>query len=117
MMFFNYRSRSRVILLVFPYIFSLLVTALTTGLLFVLRSSISSAAVALLYLLPVGMSTFLWGLGPGILAAIVAFLAFNYFFIFPYYTFFVHQTQDLLALLVFLVVAVVISQLVGRTRR
>ncbi|HJW89551.1 MAG TPA: ATP-binding protein, partial [Anaerolineales bacterium] len=117
MMFFNYRSRSRVILLVFPYIFTLLVTALTTGLLFVLRSSISSAVVALLYLLPVGMSTFLWGLGPGILAAIVAFLAFNYFFIFPYYTFFVHQTQDLLALLVFLVVAVVISQLVGRTRR
>ena len=112
----NYRSRSRVVGIVFPYIFTLLVTALTTGLLFVLRSSINPAIVALLYLLPVGMSTFLRGLGPGILAAFAAFLAFNYFFIFPYYTFSVHQTQDLLALLVFLVVAVVISQLVGRTR-
>lgn len=111
------RSRFRVVGLVYPYTLSLLVTVLTTGLLFVLRSSISSAVVALLYLLPVGMSTFLWGLGPGILAAFVAFLAFNYFFIPPYYTLAVHQTQDLLALLVFLVVAVVISQLVGRTRR
>src|SRR3990170_2469174 len=115
-MAFNYRSRSRVVGLVFPYFFSVLVTVLTTGLLFVLRGSISSAVVALLYLLPVGMSTFLWGLGSGILAAIVAFLAFNYFFIPPYYNLAVHQTQDLLALLVFLVVAVVISQLVGRTR-
>lgn len=111
------RSRFRVVGLVYPYTLSLLVTVLTTGLLFVLRSSISSAVVALLYLLPVGMSTFMWGLGPGILAAFVAFLAFNYFFIPPYYTLAVHQTQDLLALLVFLVVAVVISQLVGRTRR
>src|SRR3989304_4343601 len=64
----NYRSRSRVVGIVFPYIFTLLVTALTTGLLFVLRSSINPAIVALL------------------------------------------------SFLLFLVVAVVISQLVGRTR-
>jgi two-component system sensor histidine kinase KdpD len=90
--------------------------AAATAVLFALREAISPAIVALLYLLPVGLSTFLWGLGPGILAAFAAFLAFNYFFIPPYYTFLVHQTQDLLALLIFLVVAVVISQLVGRMR-
>jgi two-component system, OmpR family, sensor histidine kinase KdpD len=90
--------------------------AAATVMLFALREVISPASVALLYLLPVGLSTFLWGLGPGILAAFASFLAFNYFFIPPYYTLFVHQTQDLLALLVFLGVAVVISQLVGRMR-
>jgi two-component system sensor histidine kinase KdpD len=99
------------------YLLSLLLVALTTGVLYVLRSSINPAIVALLYLLPVGLSTSLWGLGPGILAALAAFLAFNYFFIEPYYTLIVHQTQDILALIVFLGVAVLINQLLGRTRR
>jgi len=99
------------------YLLSLLLVALTTGALYVLRSSINPAVVALLYLLPVGLSTSLWGLGPGILAALAAFLAFNYFFIEPYYSLFVHQTQDILALVVFLGVAVLINQLLGRTRR
>ncbi|MBI3760631.1 MAG: DUF4118 domain-containing protein [Chloroflexi bacterium] len=58
----------------------------------------------------------LWGLGPGITAAFCAFLAFNIFFIPPYYTLVVHQTQDVIVLLVFFIVAVVISQLVGRAR-
>lgn len=108
--------RVRSISAALPYLLAVLVMSAATTLLFVLRDAISPAIVALLYLLPVGLSTFLWGLGPGILAAFAAFLAFNYFFIPPYYTFFVHQTQDLLALLVFLGVAVVISQLVGRMR-
>src|SRR5512134_3404576 len=99
------------------YLLSLLLVALTTGILYILRSSINPASVALLYLLPVGLSTSLWGLGPGILAALAAFLAFNYYFIEPYYTLFVHQTQDILALIVFLGVAVLINQLLGRTRR
>ena len=107
----------RVIVITSHYLLSLLLVALTTGILYVLRSSINPAVVALLYLLPVGISTSLWGLGPGILAALAAFLAFNYFFIEPYYSLFVHQTQDILALIVFLGVAVLINQLLGRTRR
>jgi K+-sensing histidine kinase KdpD len=43
-------------------------------------------------------------------------LTFNYFFIQPYFTLMVHQTQDFLGLVV-LGVAVVLSQLLGRTRR
>ncbi len=102
-----------------PYGLAILVIIVSLPLLIWLQSLIrpSSAALALLLLLPVGLITSFWGLGPGILSAFLAFLAFNYFFIPPYYTFFVHQTQDLLVLFVFLVVAVVISQLVGRIRR
>jgi two-component system sensor histidine kinase KdpD len=55
-------------------------------------------------------------LGAGLVAAFCAFLAFNFFFILPYYTFLIHQTQDLLALVVFLIIAVVISQLVARAQ-
>ena len=87
---------------------------ITTGVLHLLREQLNTPIIALLYLLPIGLSTTLWGLGAGILASFCAFLAFNYFFIPPFYTLVVHSTQDLLALVVFLMVAVFVSQLVGR---
>jgi hypothetical protein len=77
---------------------------LAAGGMFLLRDDLSVSTVALLFLLPVLTSTTIWGLGPGVLSAFIAFLAYNYFFIPPYYTFTVHRTQDLVALLIFLVV-------------
>ena len=73
--------------------------------------------VALLYMLPVIIATVLWGLTPGILAAFLSFLAFNYFFIQPYNTLLVHQSRDLIFLFIFLIVAVVVSQLIGQARQ
>jgi two-component system, OmpR family, sensor histidine kinase KdpD len=102
-------------LLVRPLLAVVAITLTTAGL-FLLRPSLSTPVVALLFLLPVGLSTALWGLVPGILASLCAFLAFNYFFITPYYTLFVHQTQDVLALIVFLVVAIAVSEMVGRAQ-
>jgi two-component system sensor histidine kinase KdpD len=98
------------------HLLAILTIALTTGMLYVLRNVLDTPLVALLFLLPVGLCTALWGLGPGILAGLSAFLAFNYFFIQPYYTFGVHQTGDLIVLMVFLIVAGVISQLVGQAQ-
>jgi len=98
------------------YVFATLAIGLTTALLYLWRSSLGTPLMALLYLLPVGLSTAYWGLGPGVLTAVWAFLAFNYFFIEPNFTLVVHRTEDTLVLLVFLVVAVVISQLVGRAQ-
>ncbi len=89
---------------------------LTALVFFGLRDLLDTPLVALLLLIPVGLSTALWGLGPGITAALCAFFGFNYFFISPYYTFTVHRPEDVVVLLVFLIVAVVISQLVGRAQ-
>jgi two-component system, OmpR family, sensor histidine kinase KdpD len=80
------------------------------------QSSLALQIIVLLYLLPVMLSTVLWGLTPGILASLMAFLLFNYFFIEPYHTFQVHTTQDLITLIIFLIVAVVMSQLIGQAR-
>jgi two-component system sensor histidine kinase KdpD len=80
------------------------------------RSFLNTPVVALLYLLPVVASTALWGLTAGVVASVSAFLAFNFFFLPPYLTLVVHQTQDFLALVVFLAVAILISQLVGRAQ-
>lgn len=72
--------------------------------------------IALLFLIPVIVSTVLWGLTPGLLAGIGAFLVFNYYYLPPFNTFSVHSTVDLITLLVFLVISLVMSQLIGRAR-
>jgi two-component system, OmpR family, sensor histidine kinase KdpD len=90
--------------------------ALVTALLFTLRDALDTTLVALLYLIPLGLITALWGLGPGVTSALVTFLTFNYFFIRPYYNLAVHRPIDVVILVIFLIVAIVISQLVGRTQ-
>ncbi len=98
------------------YLSALALIACITAIFFVLRNALDTTLIALLYLIPLGMITAFWGLGPGILSASITFLTFNYFFIQPYYTFTVHQPIDVVILVVFLIVAVVISQLVGRAQ-
>ena len=98
------------------YVFAILVVLALTGFAWVFQSQLSIQVIALLYLLPVVLSARLWGLGPGILAATSAFLCLNYFFIPPLFTLTVHRTQDLLSLIVFLVNAVVVSQLLGQAQ-
>jgi two-component system sensor histidine kinase KdpD len=98
------------------YLLALLLIAAITAVLFVLRGGLDTTLIALLYLMPIGVITARWGLGPGITSALITFLTFNYFFIEPYYTFTVHQPTDVVILVVFLVVAVVTSQLVGRAQ-
>ena len=98
------------------YFLSVLLIASITAIFFVLRDVLDTTLVVLLYLIPLGMITAFWGLGPGIISALITFLMFNYFFIKPYYTFAVHSPTDVVILVVFLIVAVVISQLVGRAQ-
>jgi two-component system sensor histidine kinase KdpD len=98
------------------YLLALLFTALFTLIFLPFRTETGQdhTILALLYLLPVVITSIFWGLGPGALAALASFMALNYFFVFPFYTLLVHHTQDLLVLLVFLGVSITVGQLVGR---
>jgi two-component system sensor histidine kinase KdpD len=98
------------------YLQAIATVIVCTAVLHLLRTNLSTPVVALLYLLPVVLSATLWGLGPGITAAVGAFLSFNFFFTEPYYSFTVHHSQDQLALLIFLIVAATISNLVARAQ-
>jgi two-component system sensor histidine kinase KdpD len=98
------------------YLFAFLAVALMTAGLFFLSDVLSAPIIALLYLLPVLVSATQWGLGAGVTASVCAFLAFDYFFIEPLSKLLPHQTQDILILLVFLIVAVVGSHLVGQVQ-
>jgi two-component system sensor histidine kinase KdpD len=101
------------------YLLAILVTGIFTLLVLPFRTDGGQdhTIMSLLYLLPVVLSSVLWGLGPGALVAIASFLALNYFFVPPYYTLLVHRTQDFLVLIVFLGVSITIGQLVGRVSK
>jgi two-component system sensor histidine kinase KdpD len=87
------------------------VAALTTLMILIGRDTLGEAVIALLYLLPVGWSAARWGQGAGICAAVTAALAFDFFFIPPFYTFAVGRLEGWLVLIIFLVVSIVV---VGR---
>ena len=72
--------------------------------------------ISILYLLPVLGCTVLWGLFAGILAGLLSFLAINYFFVSPFFTLLIHKSQDLITLIIFLIVAVVLSQFVSQAK-
>jgi len=99
------------------YAYAALAVAVTTGGLWILQNTLGPQVIALSFLLPVVLSSRLWGLGPGILAALGSFLCLNFFFLPPYFTFIIAKAQDLLALIIFLVIAVVISQLLGQDKQ
>ena len=72
--------------------------------------------VSLIFLLAVLFAALRFGMWPAIYASVLSFLAYNYVFIEPLHTFTVAEPHELLALLVFLTVAVMMSALAGRVR-
>jgi two-component system, OmpR family, sensor histidine kinase KdpD len=95
------------------FVWALGSVAVATFVLLALRSSLSTQVIALLYLLPVMLSAARWGVVPALAASLTSFFAFNFFFLFPTFTFAVGDPEELLGLMVFLIVAVMIAQAVA----
>ena len=94
------------------YILATLTVGATTGLMLLIgRDQLGEAVIALLFLVPVGWSASRWGQGPGIFAAVTAALAFDFFFVPPFYTLAVARLEGWLVLAIFLGVAIIV---VGR---
>ena len=74
------------------------------------------ANVALVYLIPVLASASLYGMRTGVFTGIVSALAYNFFFLPPIYTFTIQDPENVLTVAVFIVVAIVTSQLAARVR-
>lgn len=72
--------------------------------------------LSMVFLLAVLLTGVSFGIWPAIYASVLSFLAYNFFFIEPIYTFTVAEPYELLALVIFLVVAVITSTLAGRVR-
>jgi len=88
-----------------------------TATLATLRDEVSLGAVLLLYLLIVVLTAAVGGLGPGALAAAVSFLLANWFLVPPYHTLSVDRRDSIIELIVFAVVAGVVSATVHLAAR
>lgn len=93
----------------------LLATAATLGACAVQRW-LPAQALSLVFLPFVLLAAIAFGLGTGLATAVASFLAFNFFFIPPTWTFRISDPQDILALLVFFGVALMTGSLAGRMR-
>jgi two-component system, OmpR family, sensor histidine kinase KdpD len=82
----------------------------------VLQTLLALPDPAMVFLTGVLLTAVVGGLGPSIVAAILSLLVYDFFFVEPLYTFTVTKPQDVLSLLVFLVVAVLTSNLTARIR-
>jgi two-component system, OmpR family, sensor histidine kinase KdpD len=93
---------------------AMVAAALLVGL--ALQRSLGLSNVALVFLTAVLASAVTYGLWPALFASFVSMLAYNFFFLPPLYTFTIADPENVLALIVFLIVAVIASNLTGRVR-
>jgi two-component system sensor histidine kinase KdpD len=91
--------------------------ALVTGAIELLKGHVPVLSLAVLYLLGIIPVAVAWGLVYAVTTAIGSMLAFNFFFLPPLYTLTLQDSRNWFALLVFLVTAVVVSELATRSRR
>lgn len=98
------------------YLLGLLLTALATGLGFLVGFSIAPANLVMIYLLAVMVAAVYLGRGPSILVSVLGALAFDFFFTPPYFTLAVSETEHLVTFAGLLLVGVVVSTLAVRAR-
>ena len=72
--------------------------------------------LSMLFLVAVLLVAVNFGIWPAIYASMLSFVVYNFFFIPPLYTFTIAEPYELLALVIFLIVAVITSALAGRVR-
>lgn len=96
---------------------SIAAVAAATGLVYALRPIAPTLSLGVLYTLAVLAAAVLFGIGYGIAVAIASMLAFNFFFLRPVHTLSLADARNWTALVVYLVVAVVASQLATEARR
>lgn len=109
--FWNWFSRLRLLsslaLVLIPTILGLMLTPTIIS---------RSANLVMLYLLAVVIASIFLGLVPALLTALLSVLAFDFFFVPPYYTLLGFAPENAITFISLLVVSVIISTLVSRER-
>ena len=82
-----------------------------------IREHANSTTIALGFLLVVLFVAILWGSRPALLASVLGMLCFNFFFLPPFYTFTIADSQNWIALTVFFITALAVGQLSARAKR
>jgi K+-sensing histidine kinase KdpD len=101
---------------VLPLLLSLICVGLITAVLLLLDQTVAVNLVPIAYLIPVIVAATQWGIWPATLASIASMAAADFFFFPPIFSFQVEDPQEVVDLLLFLVVALVSSNLASRLR-
>ncbi len=88
-----------------------------TAVIYLFRASVPVLSLGVLYLFAVLPIAVVWGRVFSIPVALASMLAFNFFFLPPVHTFTLLDERDWFALAVYLVTAIVVSDLASRARR
>jgi len=91
--------------------------AAVTGLIFALKPFVPVLSLVVLYVLAVLPVAIVWGLPYAVAVSIASMIAFNFFFLAPVHTLALQDSRNWLVLVVFVVTAVVVSELAARSRR
>jgi two-component system sensor histidine kinase KdpD len=98
------------------YLTAVVAVAGVTGALLAVRADLGVLNVGLIFLLLVFVLALALGSGPAALAAVLSFFAYDYFLLPPYHTLTIASADHVLALLVYLGIAITTGQLVARVR-
>ena len=96
------------------YLIGLALVVLATVLAYLVHTFFAPANIIMIYPLCVTVSAIMGGLGPSILVSILSVMAFDFFFVTPFYTFAVDDTQYIFTFIVLLLVGITISYLTSR---
>jgi two-component system sensor histidine kinase KdpD len=96
---------------------SVVLLAAVTGAIELLKGHVPVLSLGILYILAVLPIAIGWGMAYAIPVAVASMLAFNFFFLAPLHTLTISDSRNWFALLVFVVTAVVVSELATRSRR
>jgi K+-sensing histidine kinase KdpD len=102
---------------VVPLLLSFGGVSLVTAVLLLLEQAAASSLVPIAYLVPVIIAATRWGIWPATLASIASMAEADFFFFPPIFSFQVEDPQEVIDLLLFLVVALVSSNLASRLRQ
>ena len=91
--------------------------AVVTAVIFGLKPYVPVLSLGVLYVLAVLPIAVVWGLPYAVAVSIASMAAFNFFFLAPVHTFTLADSSNWFALAVFVVTAVVVSELAARSRR
>jgi len=101
----------------FAYVASTVMVALATGACLLLDRVVTLPNLSLVFLLAVLSSAIRFGLWPSLFSSLLSVVAYNFFFLPPLYTFIIADPANFIALLFFLLVAVITSNLTAVTQR
>lgn len=101
---------------IFNYLLATLLTVAASAIIYLFELSLSPTNLVMTYLLAVTLSALYLGRGPSLLASTLSVLIFDFFFIPPYFTLAVEDTEYLITFLGFAIISFVISTLVTQVR-